>query len=612
MWAVPRLPSRLFHVRLFLFLFVLLAALFGPTEAGARGWEEVHQSADDVRLTVGPDGVAMIEHHLRFRIVAGRFTSFELAGIDPRAELAPESVVLPEQGDEIPARAEANPKVPGTVKIAFDVPGVGKGKGGLRRGIYIATVKYKLDLVAAKAIVRDGAMWKLAWTAPPAPEGRDGARVTYELPPAPTEPRLAKPEEAVTTLATLRRQPDKDELELVRTHVPRGEAVVWSARVDPKAFPAIAAPELRPPAPVALAASGAPPPPNRVPIAILATALASIAGLFAFVARAKRGHVARACERAGIRPRMLVPIPWGLGPFVYAAAATTGLATLVWGTPLHGAALVVVAMALAAHRKPTVIARPRGPGRWQIVADEEVLLPRPSAPAPGDALDAGTRRGKIVLLLVGAAIACAAYALRTKLPGSVIAIPLAGAALAPIFVTGTRAQMPRSPSDLAASFLRPVRDVLARTIDLAHVDVCCSARFRDGAARAQGERYDEVRLACGPRDRIPGLRAIELAFAGVLPEILVRYGDATEAASKIAAIAPKVPVVPGRVPEEKVLRLAPTAPTADGAAKLLAKLVAELEGRRATDRDERCTAAYYRGKERRGARIATWRAASAT
>jgi hypothetical protein len=583
MWAVPRV-HRLFFFLSLLFVIVLRAR---AADAAGGGWTEVHETADDVRVVVAPNGIATIEHRLRFRIVAGKFKSFDVSGIDPHAELTPDSVIIPEQGDEIPARVEASPKLPGTVRISFDVP------KGLRRGTYVVPLSYKLDLALVKALVRDGAMWKLAWTAPPAPEGRDGARITFELPPAPSEPRLANPDEAATTLATLRRMPDKDELELVRTHVPRGEAVVWSARVDPKAFPAVAAPELKPAMPVAIAAQAAPP--NRVPAAILASTLATLAGLFALVLMKKRDAVVAVCAAQGAAARALVPVPRAIAPFVYALLAAGGLAALLWGTPLHGALAIVAAMALASFRRPMVVARPRGPGRWERVGDEHVLLPQPRAVQPGDALDAGTTRGKLVLLAIGLCVAAASFFLRLRVPGAAIAIPVASCALAPIFFTGTRAQMPRSPSELASGFLRPVRDALARAVDLAHVDVCCSARFREGAARS----FDEVRLACGPRDRIPGLRAIELAFAGALPEVLVRYADATEAAAKIAAIAPKVPIVPGRVPEEKVLRLAPTTPTAVASAKLLAKLLVELEGRRAGDRAGRAVGSGYAGPERR-------------
>jgi len=169
-------------------------------------------------------------------------------------------------------------------------------------------VKYRLDLVALKLLVRDGAMWRLSWVAPPSPEGHDGARVVFEMPAAPTEPRLASPEQAATTLATLRREPDKDELELVRAHVPRGEAVTWSARVDPKAFPRVVSPELRPASAAIIAAV---PVPNHVPLVLLASGLAVLAGALALALRAKQGMVARGCEARSVRARVLVPFAGG-------------------------------------------------------------------------------------------------------------------------------------------------------------------------------------------------------------------------------------------------------------------------------------------------------------
>ena len=567
------LPGSLASVALAL---VALVAL-GPGVAEAKGWEEVHQTSDDVRVTVGADGVAMVQHHLRYRIVAGHFKTLDFAGLDPHADLVAESTILPEKGGAIPARIETNPKTPGAVHIAYDEP------RGLGRGVYVVDVKYRLDLVAMKLLVRDGAMWRLSWTAPPSPEGHDGARVVFEMPSAPTEPRVASPDQAATTLATLRREPDKDELELVRAHVPRGEAVTWSARVDPKAFPRVVAAELRPASAAVIAAV---PVPNHVPLVLLASGLAMLAGALALALRFKQAVVARACEAASVRARPLVPVRWGLGPFVYGAATAGAFAALLWGTPAYGAVLVVLAMALAAHRSPLSMARPRGPGRWKPIADADVLVPRAPAPASGDALDLGTRRGKLVLFLLTLALGILAFVLRTRVAGVAIAIPLAAAALVPLFATGTRAQLPRGPAELAARILAPARDRLGRLVDLAHVEVRCVARFGEGT-----KTYDEVRLACAPNDRIPGLRTIELALAGVscgapgaLPEVLVRFDDGSAAASKIAQLAPGIRVVPGRCPEEKVLRLSPRTPTPSGAARLLARLTADLEGKRASDR----------------------------
>src|SRR4051794_8767350 len=38
----------------------------------------------DVRLEVGPDESRTVQHHLRYRIIAGHFKTFDLVGIDPR------------------------------------------------------------------------------------------------------------------------------------------------------------------------------------------------------------------------------------------------------------------------------------------------------------------------------------------------------------------------------------------------------------------------------------------------------------------------------------------------------------------------------------------------
>ena len=62
---------------------MVAAGLAGPRIAEAKGWEEVHQTSDDVRVSVGADGVAVIQHHLRYRIVAGRFKTLDFAGLDP-------------------------------------------------------------------------------------------------------------------------------------------------------------------------------------------------------------------------------------------------------------------------------------------------------------------------------------------------------------------------------------------------------------------------------------------------------------------------------------------------------------------------------------------------
>lgn len=589
------------------------AATAAPSSGG--GWQESHRNADDVKVVVGDDGVARVEHHLRYRVVAGRLKTFELAGVDAAAEIEPEARVtaeaLPDGRSAAKAKpndapppvptghVERSPKTPGALRITIDDP------KGLARGTYTIDVAYKLDLVATKALVRDGAMWRLGWTAPVAPEGMDGARVTFDLPAAVTEPSVAG--DQTTTIATVRHGAGRDELELLRAHVPRGEVVTWSIRVDPKAFPSVTAPELRTVPPPARSPEDAPVPKTAL---LSAAALSVVVALLAWARAAKGAAVARACARRGVLPRPLVPrLPARFAPLAYGLTLALALTTFLWGNPVVGSVLLVAAMALASFRPPRVLPQPRGPGRWKEMEDADVFLAGRDVTS-GDAFDVTTTKGRITAFVLVLAVTAIAVALRHAVPYAHVAIPLAATALVPLFATGIRLQLPPSPLELAARVLAPARDVLAASIDLAHVDLVPIARLREGT-----RAVDEVRLACAPSVRIPGLRTIELALAtsheapdAAIPQVLVRFDDGSSAASKVAAIAPGMDVVVGRSPEEKVLRVTPRIPTARSAASLVARLLGELEGRRAADRDE--DPAPFRGDERRGKRRAKTSAAA--
>ena len=387
--------------------------------------------------------------------------------------------------------------------------------------------------------------------------------------PRPSKPRRrSRPSDA---------RPDKDELELVRAHVPRGEAVTWSARVDPKAFPRVVSPG----APSAdrrrSRRRGAAAEPRA---ARPARVCARRARRRARVRAAREAGLGRACMRsasvargrccpsagASARSRM-APRPQARSRRCCGGRLPT--APPSWSSRWP----------CAAHRSPAPIARAAGPGRWQPIADADVLVARAPAPASGDALDIGTRPGKVTALALVLVLALLTFVLRTRVAGAAIAIPLTGAALVPLFTTGTRAQLPRAPAELAARILAPARDMLARLVDLAHVDVRCMARFCDGT-----RTYDEVRLACAPSDRIPGLRTIELALAGALARgarcaargarpLRRRLGRGARRSRSSRPASASSPVA---VRGEGASPLAARA-DAVGGARLLARLAADLE-----------------------------------
>jgi len=418
--------TRLFHffAAAWVGLAILMLAAHAHAATPSSAWQEVHQTLGDAHIAVAADGSATVVQRLRYRVVAGRFKSVDFAGFDPRAEFVTDTIAQANSGSAIGAKVEGYPNRPGTVRITFDDP------KGLRRGSYVVDVKYRLDLVATKAIARDGAMWRLAWTSPPSSEGQS-ARVVFDLPPAPTEPGIAQSADE-TTMATLHRLPDKDRLELERAHVPHGEVVTWAVRVDPKALPLVASAHLRPP----LATQAHEPAASSVEIMFVACGFAVLAGLFAMALRKKQATHTSMCADAGARPRPLLPLPLGMAPFVpfaYGGIAASALAILLWSNPTIGALLVVVAMALATHLSP------RGEANEDTVLAP--ALPQSRVPRARDVFDIGTWTGKLAALGIVAVVAALAALLATRVAGAMVAILLVATALVPLFLTGNAKQV---------------------------------------------------------------------------------------------------------------------------------------------------------------------------
>jgi hypothetical protein len=306
---------------------------------------------------------------------------------------------------------------------------------------------------------------------------------------------------------------------------------------------------------------------------LVALGFAGLAGGLAMFLREKQRAVRATAEQRGLIARPLVPS--AAVPFAFGIVTAAALAILLWSSPIAGALLVALAMALASHRAAIAPARSRGPGAWNTASDPATLLaPRPEA-LPTDALDVATWRGKLTFFAVAVVVAGLSFALRHHIPQIAIALPLVSAAVVPIFVSGTRTQLPETPLEVAMRILRPTRDALAKRIDLAHVDVHTIARTPEGETAV-----DEVRLACIPRDPTPGLRAIELAIASsgpaAIPEVIVRYDGGSPAADRIAGGS----LGPGHSPEERTMRFTPDEPTAGAAAALIAHLLLALEERR--------------------------------
>ncbi|MEO6575348.1 MAG: hypothetical protein ABIP89_15990, partial [Polyangiaceae bacterium] len=419
-----------------------------------------------------------------------------------------------------------------------------------------------------------------------------GERVVFRLPAAETEPRIVR-DEADALLTTLRRDPEADELEMVRPHVARGESVVWTARVDPRAFPRVQSPELRPPrAPPPIPESSGDP---SGPLAFAAFGI-----LFAALVFAKSKRVERACLEAKLTasgamrgvpvgPRAILPLPLLVRTTVAGAAFSGGIALEMNDAPAWGACLLGLAMLASAHASPAAGLRPRGPGQWLAFRYDEAFLARSRV---SDPFDPATLSGKITVALLTLGTALGAYLLRRIDPELSHLVILDAVVLAPLFLTGTRAQLPPASARASAPMLR----ALFRKFKAADVRVSPWARVPTGATEP-----DELRLLVLPKTPMPGVVGIEVGLAWARsgagyagnPEVLVRVHDASAASARMTVLAPHAKAVPGRRPEERVIRLRPRMATSAATRELVLSLARELEDRRAAK------AASFEGADRR-------------
>ncbi len=573
------------------------------TARAAGGWQEWHQTGNDVFVTVDRSGLTHVEHHVRYRVVAGKMQSFDLPAIEMDAQIVPEVSIAAEDGTKLAAHAEGisakaikdmpeEDAATQVVRVTVDDP------KGLKRGTYTFVVGYDVDAWKTKHLAKDGSLVRLTFKQPPSPEGRDGARAVFRLPPGPTEPRILVKDDGSegegTALVTLRRSPEVDEIELLRAHVSRGEVVTWAVRADAKVFAAKA------PADAHLQTTHAVvEPADRKRSAAFASAALllglALGALFGRKARAFAIEVAR----LGATPRPLLPLPSWSRPPVFALMFAAGLAFATLSTPLGGAACLLVAMLVLVELRPKKKGfRVRGPGEWRP-------LPRTQTEAVRDRLskwlDGTTPRG--ALLFVGFVVA--AYGLgrlvERFLPGTSVLGPLAMLSLAPLFFSGIGGQLPSTSLGRSLEVLKPLS---------ARMEKAGAMRTRLYGRVPKGEaRWDEARLRALPKLAMPGVRGLEVGvvetrtLTGFLPtpEILVRVFDGSAAhvrleGSRDESLACRM-ALPGREADEKVLRFAPAGSDPRDIEALLIALGDELRDRRGTVKTKERRP--YRGSERR-------------
>jgi hypothetical protein len=524
--------------------------------AQAYAWHEAHIVGDEERVHVDSRGMASIEHLLKWRVVHGPLESIDLAGVDMGAVIDPATSVRTEDGRDLTAHAVRGDD--SVVRIVLDSP------RALARGIATFDVRWQIDLVATHAIVPDGGSWRLSWSFPVAVNGFDLPRIVLDLPAAPEPPRslgadLSAPEQGGGETDTLRRDGDRDILEIIRPYAAHGESLAGAIHIDPRSLPEVNDPTLRPLAPRPTSVE----PRRWQSAAWLGVAVLGV--VFGLLVTARGRAYAAACTAAGASARGLVPISNSVRGALSGLTLALGMLLQIMEQPIAGGFLVAACVVCSALGSTVATPIARGPGRWFPVRPEDAF--RPSRPASLRNLP--WRAGVVVLAILGIAFAAGRFG-----PQGPWLVVMDCAPLVALFATGRRSQLASVDLGVAGRLLRRpfVRLKATRALRV----VAWGRVGLDGA-------IDELRIRVLPQVAVPGVVGIEMGHAwsrtpvgwAPAPEVMVRVLDGSAAAARIGQALPGTRPLPGRRAQERVLRLLPKTPT-DSACEALVRRAADI------------------------------------
>src|SRR6187402_1604897 len=548
--------------------------------ARAQAWVESEVRSHVATVDVDRAGRALVTEDLTLAVRGGPLPGFELSGVDLDAEPLPGATV-----SSVASSKAQLPMTPllldkhddGTLRIEID------REKGLRTGVYSLHFQYRTDLLKRDLIRREGNEAEVRWVGPRFEQGIDSARVVFRLPAGPTPPMLPDVNNSAgrvqdgdalggVFIGNLHRLADKDELDVVRPHVSRGEPVLWRVRVSAKAFDAFAnplpAPHLEKSASTRALSLGAGGQPRQRLGWWLCAALAALA--YAFAVAGKWRYFSRLCDARAARCRSLVPLPVGLRAATSGTLLASAFVSAAWfDQATLGALLLVLAMAFACQFATPAKIVLRGPGQWLPLSDQEAFA-RSATPVAGRFLDAGTLPGFAMFALLCMTLLDAAWLLFTRAPYQALLLLLGSAAALPLFFTGRAAQL---PADLAQRPRALLASLALRLRRAPGIKVVAWARIPEGRATA-----DELRLLVQVPGAPRGLLGVEIGVeygaalggAAAAPFVLIR---AREGSALVNALPRELIWTRGRKADERAALLRPRLPTVAHCERLLLELV---------------------------------------
>jgi hypothetical protein len=545
------------------------AAFLALFSSSAQAWVESEVRSHVATIDVDRAGQAVVTQDLTLAVRGGPLPGFELAGVDLDAEPLPDATVTAVAGTK--AQLPTTPLLlekrdDGTLRIEID------REKGLRTGVYLFHFQYRTDLLKRDLIRREGNEAEVRWVGPRFNQGIDSARALFRLPAGPLPPTLPGADTSAgridesdalggVFIGNLHRLADKDELDIVRPHVSRGEPVVWRVRTSAKVFDALSSPAPPPhlgstaPGTRALALGSGAQSQKRFAWWLCA-ALAALG--YAFAVAAKWRIFSGLCATRGATPRALVRLPVGPRAAASGSLLAAAFVSAAWfDQATLGAVLLSFAMALAVQYAVPAKVVLRGPGQWLPLSETEAFSSSVER-LPGRFLDAGTWPGLSIFALGCASFGVGALLLFARAPYQALLLLLGSPCLLPLFFTGRAAEL---PANLA---LRPRRLLSAISKQLRRhegIKVVPWARIPERASEP-----DELRLLVQVQGGLRGLVGIEVGVeytarvggSGAALFVLVR---AREGSLAVSALPRDVVWTRGRKADERAVVLRPRLPT---------------------------------------------------
>lgn len=490
----------------------VIAALWLSPGLG-HAWIETRVESSRTSIEVLPDGTATVRYQLGLDVRGAPLRSFTLDGVDADAAPLPDATLTRMKGGIANSRPLPVQVVASGGRLEINVP----LKQGFRGRSFVLELGYRTHLLA-RGLIRHlpgGERSELMWLGPRFADGVDSVIVVVRTPAAAQPPYVVTEADGAPggmanfgiVMSTLRRSNARDELELVRAHVARAEAITWRVALDRRLFPGAPGPSMSAAASTPQAGPTALTPiaPGRPFTLMSALPWLSLLGVcYGLLVWLKTWRVARAARVRGCRPRPFIPWRTACRSLVAGVCLSGAATSVVWlDLPTLAAVLLVLAAALAAQRPPEPSPELRGPGAWKPLDDAAFRMP-PRPGVPGAWLDAGRLQGFLLLCAALAGTTWAAARWFETSPYHGACLLLGSSALLPLFCTGRLGEMPLDALSESHRFLTRALRRLRRDPELVVQLI--------GRVAAQGGELDELRLSVLPLRGLPGLLGVELGL----------------------------------------------------------------------------------------------------